>query len=247
MGSLEERAKAITVDLYGNGMIKTWFRHKPEGWTLVSGLWSPFYIQLRTLSSHPSLLKEIGEAMSQLLSEQIPEATRIIGIAMAGIPIAVATSLVSGLPSAFTRKTEGSSLVKKDMRYGEHAYLEGELCENDSLLIVDDVVTRFDTKLLAINQIQQEIKERGFRNVKCNHVSVVLDREQGATEMARAMRISLHPIIRFKTQALDWLSSEISPLERQVISDYLERPDKYQEPSIQEELAEKARRNRPLV
>lgn len=185
--------------------------------------------------------------MSQLLSEQIPEVTRIIGIAMAGIPIAVATSLASGLPSAFTRKIEESSLADKEKKYGEHALLEGELLENDSLVLVDDVVTRFDTKLLAINQIQREIKERGLMNVKCNHVSVVLDREQGAAEMARTLRISLHSIIRFKTQALDWLSSEMSPLEQQVISEYLNRPDKYQESSMQNELAKQARKNKSLT
>jgi len=244
MLSLEERARRITIALYEKGMIKTWFNHKPEGWTLVSGLWSPFYIQLRALGSYPSLLKEVGETISQLLSEQIPEVTRIVGIAMAGIPIAVAASLASGLPSAFTRKVEESSQASKKEKYGEHAFLEGELLENDSVLLVDDVVTRFDSKLNAISQIKEEIRERGFKNVKCDQVIVVLDREQGATEMARTMNISLHSIIRFRSQALGWLSSEMSPTEQQVILDYLENPKKYQEPSIQNELAEEARRNK---
>ena len=50
MGWSEEKdqhGKEIIGMLYDQGMIRTWYRDKPEGWTLVSGIWSPFYIQLR--------------------------------------------------------------------------------------------------------------------------------------------------------------------------------------------------------
>lgn len=236
---LEERARKIVFDLYEHGMIRTWYRHKPEGWILASGLWSPFYIQLRTLCSYPSVLKEIGEAMSILLQKTVPETTRIVGIAMAGIPIAVATSLTSGLPSAFTRKSDAGSSFKNGKQYGEHSILEGELRDNDTIVLIDDVVTKLDTKLQAIAQIQQEIEERGLKNVNCNHVAVVLDREQGAILAAKIANISLHSLLKFRSEALDFLSSRMAPLELQVINDYLLNPDKYQNTHIRKELTKK--------
>ena len=79
--------KEIFIELYKRGLIKT-IRHKPEGWKLVSGIWSPFYIQLRLLPSHPDLLNEIGI----LLGEKIKSfGNKLLGIAMAGIPISPST------------------------------------------------------------------------------------------------------------------------------------------------------------
>lgn len=238
---IEERAKKIIFSLYEHGMIRTWYRHKPEGWILLSGIWSPFYIQLRTVCSYPSVLNEIGEVMSQLLRENVPKATRMVGIAMTGIPIAVATSLVSGLPSAFTRKIEmGDSSQKTPKQYGEHSSIEGELLENDDIVLIDDVVTKFDTKLQAFIQVRREVEERGLKNTKCDHVVVVLDREQGAAEAAKAANISLHSLIQFRSKGLEWLSSRMAPLEWQVIKDYLKNPEKYQGINTRRELAKKA-------
>jgi uridine monophosphate synthetase len=217
-------------------MIRTWYRHKPEGWILTSGLWSPLYIQLRILCSYPSVLKEIGEAMSILLQKTVPDATRIVGIAMAGIPIAVATSLTSGLPSTFTRKSDVGNLCRNGKQYGEHSILEGELLDNDTIVLMDDVVTKLDTKLHAIAQVEQEIEERGLKNVRCNHVAVVIDREQGATLAAKTAKIYLHSLIKFRTKALGFLSSRMAPIESQVISDYLLDPLKYQDMRVRKEL-----------
>jgi len=238
--SLENRARKIANSLYDLGMIKTWYRDRSEGWILVSGLWSPFYIQLRALCSYPSVLREIGEAMSQLLSEEVPNVTRVLGIAMAGIPIAVATSLMSSIPAAFTRKSNEGGPTGKETKYGEHYFIEGELVDNDFLVLIDDVVTKFDTKMQAVSQVQQEINERRLTNVNCNDVAVVLDREQGASQTAKSHKVSLHSLIRFRSQALPWLAAKMSPLEWQVIDDYLEHPDKYQDPNLQQELKQEA-------
>ncbi len=234
----------LIKELYSRGMIKTWYRDRPQGWTLVSGLWSPLYIQLRTLSAYPDLLKKVGEALAVLIKEQIPEATQIVGIAMAGIPIAVAAALAGGYPCGMTRKLEGirsvEELKKKISSYGEHSMIEGELRSGDRIVLVDDLVTRFDSKLIAQKQVEYEIKRRGLNDVKCEDVVVIFDREQGAKEAATKAGINLYSLIPFRSNGIVWLQDVMESKEVEVIKDYLSNSNEYQKKEVQESLLLKA-------
>lgn len=232
--------KALIRAFYETGMIKTWFRDNPDGWRLVSGIWSPLYIQLRPLSSYPELLKKVGYALSTLIKEECKEVNRIIGVATAGIPIATAISFAGGIPSGFTRKLEGvrsledfNSFVRS---YGEHSMIEGVLADGDTIGIVDDLVTTFDSKVVALNQLEYEINLRGLRKVRCSDVIVVLDREQGAQEIAKGYGIELHCLIPFSSKGVMWLKDVFTDDEYEVIVDYLRDHKKYQDPHIQDEL-----------
>ncbi|MEE8632654.1 MAG: hypothetical protein V3T10_05050, partial [Candidatus Bathyarchaeia archaeon] len=85
---LDSLKKEIMVDIYKNRMLLTSERDRPEGWRLVSGLWSPFYIQLRNLSSFPETMRKVGEAMTIMIKESAPTVDKLVGIAFSGIPIA---------------------------------------------------------------------------------------------------------------------------------------------------------------
>ncbi|MHC1610343.1 MAG: orotate phosphoribosyltransferase [Candidatus Methanospirareceae archaeon] len=238
----ENVGREIIRALYTCGMIKTWFRDNPEGWRLVSGLWSPLYIQLRTLSSFPELLKRVGYALGRLIKEECNAVNRIIGVATAGIPIATAVSLEADIPSCFTRKLEGlrslgdfNNFIKE---YGEHSMIEGILADGDTVGIVDDLVTRFDSKVLAIKQLEFEVEVRGLEHVTCSDVIVVLDREQGAEEMAREYGVKLHSLIPLLTKGMAWLKDVLADQEYEVIVDYLHSTEKYQDPRVQAELSE---------
>lgn len=234
----EQLGKDIIEDLYGFGLIKTWYRDKPDGWTLVSGMWSPLYIQLRPMASYPFLLRRVGYAMGRMIEEECT-GNKILGIAMAGVPIATAIALSTGIPACFTRKLEGvrSPGEVKDQisHYGEHALIEGDLENGDRFTAVDDLVTRFDSKLVALEQLRWEAAKRGL-NMACGDVAVLLDREQGAMDTAQKFGIRLHALIPFRSKGLLWLQEKISPVEYEILRDYLEHPDKYQSPHKQKEV-----------
>jgi len=218
--------KDIFTEFYKRGLIKT-IRHKPEGWKLVSGIWSPFYIQLRLLPSHPDLLNEIGI----LLGEKIRRyGNKLLGIAMAGVPVAVAISLHHDMPLCYTRKLAGvrsiDDLEEYTKQYGEHSLVEGEINDGDEFIAVDDIVTKFDSKLIAIKQLEIEAERRGC-SISCNHVAVVVDRQQGAGEIARQHGITIHALIKFR-EAIEWIKDMMDEKEYEIIADYLDSPEKYQ-------------------
>lgn len=59
MSWLEEKddyGAEISKILYQEGMIQTWINDRAEGWTLRNGLWSPYYIQCRPITSVTSIM-----------------------------------------------------------------------------------------------------------------------------------------------------------------------------------------------
>jgi len=207
--------KDIFIELYRKGMIKT-IREKPDGWRLVSGIWSPFYIQLRPLPSFPKLLNEIGKLMGEEIKKY---GNKLLGIAMAGIPIAISISLSHNIPACYTRK------FANDKKYGEHSPVEGIIEDGDEFIVIDDIVTKFDSKLMAVKQLKSEAEKRG-KKIKCEHVAVIIDRGQRAAEMAAAHGIKLHSLINFK-EGIEWIKKEMEEDEYEIIMDYLENPEKY--------------------
>ncbi len=236
-------AEALKL-LYEYRMIKTFYRDRPEGWTLMSGIYSPLYIQLRPLVSYPAVFRKICESMAETLREEATSVNKIVGIAMAGVPLVAGMAVVGAIPAAFTRKMEKVKSVE-DFRtqiqsYGEHALIEGEINDNDHLALVDDLVTKFDSKLIALEQVNSELIRRGVNGVKCDTVMVVLDREQGGADAARSNNLNLISLIQFKSAGLKHLKSFMNDFEWNVICDYLNEPEKYQDKIIQKEIAQKA-------
>ncbi len=237
----EGAAKEILILLYQHRMIRTFYRDRPQGWTLVSGLYSPLYIQLRPLASYPEVFEKVCRSMARLVRHEAPEINRVIGIAMAGVPIAAGMALAGGIPAGFTRKMENvksaASFQEAITRYGEHSLLEGELVSGDRIALVDDLVTRFDSKEVALEQVKYEISKRELSNIECRKVIVVLDREQGGVEAAAKKGIELLSLISFKTAGLALLENVMNRTEWETLRHYLDDPEHFQQEQIQKELA----------
>ncbi len=146
--SREQLGKDIISSMYQERMVLTWYRDKPEGWTLASGLWSPFYVNMRLVSStkNPELYRNAGKAIGMLLDDIgfVPDGKhRVVGVAMAGIPLANAVTLQKGIPSLYTRKLpedvkNPEKLNEYLKAHGQHAMVEGEIESGDRLAIIDD-------------------------------------------------------------------------------------------------------------
>ncbi len=247
--NLDSVGRDITRQLYKDGMLRTWYRDKPEGWTLQSKVWSPFYINLRRVGSTKNgreILTKAGLAMGSILKDQLPLVNKIVGMYMAGIPLATAITLGSGVASCYARNLEGidtpedfdtkiEGIKKRIKEHGEHDLIEGELSDGDSIAIVDDLSTKFTSKLIARKQVMEEAKDRGI-HVTCKDVIVLLDREQGAVETARSFGMTLFSVIPFKTKGIPWLRDLMDSREFDVITDYLSNDQKYQDPNVRKSL-----------
>jgi len=257
----QEFAKRILSDLYRNAYIETLYnteeeKFQREGWTLVSGQWSPWYFNLRPVGASPRIVSDIAYAMNHLVRDKVPGLAQIVGIEMAGVPLVSAIGLSSGpgcelIPYAYTRPLEAKirsaegvkeKLAKFKFDYGHKSLVEGRFEDGDVLCIVDDMVTNFGSKLITRAILEYEMEIRGIKNVGINHVAVVLDREQGGAEEAAKNGMQLHPLIKFKTDGLGWLKDIMLPEEHALISDYQQDPKKYQNKELREKvLAEVAK------
>jgi orotate phosphoribosyltransferase len=226
--------------LYKERLLKTWLRDKPEGWELVSGYWSPFYFQLRNVPSRPSLFSMICNALAELIENEARDINRLIGLATTGIPIAAAMGLIMGKPMGYTRKLLGVRTVEDLDRlsgdYGAHALIEGDLAAGDRIALVDDVAARFTSKEFAMRQIAIEAEHRGLADVEVGSITVLIDREQGAEEAAKAWGVTVHSLIRLRSEGLNWLKGMAADRELEIINSYLEDQDLFQSPALQKEL-----------
>lgn len=224
----------IMTEIYENRMLLTSERDRPEGWKLISGLWSPFYIQLRLISSFPETLSKVGHAMAIMIREEAPHVNKLVGIAFAGVPIATVVSIESKLPAVHTRKIAGvktsDDFRKVLQEYGQHALVEGILEDGDALCLVDDLVTGLTSKITAREQVQAELENRGIKDTTCDDIAVLVDRQQGAREAAKAAGMNLYALIRFVDDGLPLLKGRMSDSEHRLLSEYLADPQAFQKP-----------------
>jgi len=180
----------------------------------------------------------VGYALGKIIEAECKEVNKVVGVAMTGIPIAC--TLQGDIPALWTRKIDVRSLdeFRKNIQsYGEHTLVEGEFENGDRIAVIDDLATKFDSKLIAIEQINYEAQKRGLK-VECKDVIVLLDREQGAADVASQHGISFHSLIPFKSKGVEWLKSSLSGIEYEVIMEYLQDEKRYQDVEVQKGLYE---------
>ncbi|WP_341252057.1 orotate phosphoribosyltransferase [Euzebya pacifica] len=150
--------------------------HLTGEFVLRSGATSTEYFDKYLFEADPVLLREIAEH----LAPSIPEGTEALaGLELGGVPIAVALSQVTGLPTLFVRKEAKS--------YGTAKLAEGGTVGERRITVVEDVVTSGGQVILSCG----DLRERGadILGVLC-----VIDRQAGGPEKLAEHDLALSPL-----------------------------------------------------
>jgi orotate phosphoribosyltransferase len=147
---------------------------------LSSGAISPYYIDLRTMPSHPKLFDLVTDAYVVALKSLKLDFDRVAGVATAGVPIATLVAYKLKKPFLYVRKEEKA--------HGTKSLVEGMVNSGDSVLIVDDVATTGGSLQRAV----EALRERGG---KVENVVVLIDREQGAGGNLAAKDVKLFSLM----------------------------------------------------
>jgi len=155
--------------------------------TLKSGEISPVYLDLRLLISRPGLLRRVARAM-QACTEGL-KFDRLAAIPLSGVPIGVAFSLAIERPLIYPR------MQMKD--HGTGRYIEGLYNPGETVLLIDDVLSRGDSKLEAISLLETV-------RLRVTDLIVVVDRGMGGAEDLEAKGYHVHHILTLQ-EILDTL------------------------------------------
>lgn len=176
---------------------------------------SPFYLNLRTPDNpkpgplHRELVDEIGALLYGITIVEGHDFDCVLGVPRAGDPLAAAVSIASGKPLLRLNKEEGTG----GRRVG--SVLEGDWKRRDLVLLIDDLITRADSKLEAIEAL-------GHAGLWVNDVMVVVDREQGGTGELNARGYSLYALFTISELLGVFVEGQrMTPAERDEILAYI--------------------------
>lgn len=199
---------------------------------------------LRDAPSRPHVFRLVVKTTSALLRVAAPNANRLVGLAATGIPIAAAVAYEMGIPMGFNRKLPNvrnlEELEREVHKYGGHRLVEGDFFPGDRIVIFDDVVSHFDSKEIAIEQLRMELSSRKINNVEVDAVVVLIDRGTEARERALAAGTRLERLVVLGEDCELMLKGIATDREIEVIQDYVYNPDRYQDKRLQSKLRDEA-------
>jgi orotate phosphoribosyltransferase len=142
---------------------------------LASGARSSYYIDCRLTTLDPEGAWLVGEAMHSLIQTEASARGVTIkavgGLTMGADPIALAVGMYS-FSAKDTPLLQPFVVRKMPKSHGQTKLIEGNFNRGDLVVVLDDVVTRGDSTITAINAVLKEGGQVAF-------VAVLVDRQEG--------------------------------------------------------------------
>ena len=150
--------------------------------TLSSGAKSSVYVDCKLTTYHAKGAWLVGNVMYQLIRQQQEalgvKVDGVGGLTMGADPIALAIGMASYKANE-SAPLSVFSVRKTPKAYGQTKLIEGNFRKGDSVVVLDDVVTRGESTLKAIDAVLQEGGKVAF-------IAVLVDREEGGRDKIAA-------------------------------------------------------------
>ena len=148
---------------------------------LRSGKRSRYYLDKYRFETRPDVLAALGERIAAEVREHADDAVRLAGPELGAVALAAAASLASGLPFLIVRKAA--------KEYGTSNRIEGVHEPEESVCVVEDVVTSGGALLESVDALRQA-------GLVVHTAVCVVDREEGGAEALARHEVRLRPLFR---------------------------------------------------
>lgn len=149
--------------------------------TLASGAKSTYYIDCRLTTFDPQGASLIGQLMYELIDAEAQrrglKIDAVGGLTMGADPVALATSMASLVS---TRPIQCFAVRKAPKSHGQTKLIEGNFNKGDTVVVIDDVITRGESTLTAINAVLNEGGKVAF-------VASLVDRQEGGRDKIQGL------------------------------------------------------------
>jgi orotate phosphoribosyltransferase len=160
--------------------------------TLSSGAKSKYYIDCRLTTLDPQGAWLVGRVLHELIRRE--EAARkmpiraVGGLTMGADPIALAIGMVSCWAKD-PNPLQVFVVRKAPKAHGQTRLIEGNFTEGDTVVVVDDVITRGDSTLAAVRAVTDAGGQVTF-------VAVLVDREEGGRQKIEELGLPVFAVFR---------------------------------------------------
>jgi orotate phosphoribosyltransferase len=145
---------------------------------LSSGARSSFYVDCKLTTLDPVGACLVGEVMYSMICDYAKEhglkLDAVGGLTMGADPLALAIGMQS-IRSKHGQQLQVFTVRKSPKAHGQHKLIEGNFRAGNHVVVIDDVVTRGESTLKAIEAVEQSQGHVDF-------VAVLVDREEGGRQ-----------------------------------------------------------------
>jgi orotate phosphoribosyltransferase len=142
---------------------------------LSHGGTSDYYVDKYEFETDPEALSLIAEAFAERLDGE-----RLAGVALGAVPLVATTAVETETPYVIVRKAA--------KEYGTGNRIEGGFDDGEEVVVLEDIATTGQSAVDAV----EALREAG---ATVDRVLVVVDREEGATELLADHDVKLESLL----------------------------------------------------